>query len=923
MSIAGWVPRYAPGLTSGRALRSLSCPGPSAVSQSFFCREKPGQGERTDGQRKEAVSQRAYGHHENPGAECLFSRNSPVPAAVASGPRKPVLPRHARRITGTQRTARVCTQEALSEIEIEHRFHLFPGKSFLSRHGARRSALTGDGPLQAFGSPSAPQKPWSFCTHLSGHSRRSRPTRDLSFASASSSAASALRYSWAACWSSSAPPPSFLRRFSSLLSLTEAASQPSRPLHPEIGASVPSSLSRKVGRVGKGNGGRSGIAEVATELPLSRKRNRRHECGASRQNTCFVSCRGSLFFCDDGVAWRNAAASTTHPLTAPLASLRFLHSSALAASARPLPVRENPESGCREDTRGKEEPGASCENPGHDFGAGTEQSAFHGRDRTTRCEGKSQGEGTFGGAKEEGGAKNGNSFRQRLKRPIKDPQQLRKDILFNSIAALTIYAISDTTAQKLQQGLRALAEQGEGKTRDEKGSVDLCSVGTLDGGAAAGSASLSWPASDRETEGRGRQGEDEEARGGGKEDWNLRRDATRGEEKSNNSRDSGTKQEIGGKNEGANDENDLQRDERKKLGDISFWEEWDCRRTASIALEGVLLNGFFLTVFYHKLEVVVHDDALSSGVSEPNTGRTQPPVSSSSAHSASSPSPSCSIARQSSPSLSSKGASPRSPLTVRQRSFYLWRQSLYKVLTGQIAFMPVAAVIFLFLAPVFRAGLFYLFPPAGVSGPAAAIASLPSFAPTSVAQLSPPRHDARAESPLAGLQRGPSATAVVPISSPGGAASARCVTGQPRTVSSSTRPTGQNPREEDRSRTEEAQEEKQFVHGDWFRLACREGILSIGRSFWEVYIASWYVWPLTDLVNFRYIPLRYRPLWDTTIDLFWTVYLSVAAYPRGLEIAARLASQKRGDGDSVGAEPRGALTTLCQAVKILLFDPPQ
>jgi len=40
-------------------------------------------------------------------------------------------------------------------------------------------------------------------------------------------------------------------------------------------------------------------------------------------------------------------------------------------------------------------------------------------------------------------------------------------------------------------------------------------------------------------------------------------------------------------------------------------------------------------------------------------------------------------------------------------------------------------------------------------------------------------------------------------------------------------------------------------------------------------IANWKVWPLAQLINFRYMPLPYRVPFAQTCGVFWTLYLSL------------------------------------------------
>lgn len=45
--------------------------------------------------------------------------------------------------------------------------------------------------------------------------------------------------------------------------------------------------------------------------------------------------------------------------------------------------------------------------------------------------------------------------------------------------------------------------------------------------------------------------------------------------------------------------------------------------------------------------------------------------------------------------------------------------------------------------------------------------------------------------------------------------------------------------------------------------------------FTPALLANWQVWPLAQLVNFRYMPLPYRVPFQSTCGVFWTLYLSI------------------------------------------------
>ncbi|PFH37389.1 Mpv17 / PMP22 family protein [Besnoitia besnoiti] len=509
---------------------------------------------------------------------------------------------------------------------------------------------------------------------------------------------------------------------------------------------------------------------------------------------------------------------------------------------------------------------------------------------------------------EEEEEKKRNTIWARVKRPIADRERMKKDMLLNAVAALIIYGISDASAQTLQQRLRELAEEPE--EGEDKRSGD--EAARLSGGGTL-----------------------EDARGGVGTEARIEGDTAFSR------KSEALMQRVSQTAEG--EEHLLSEGKEKEGGNGQpSWKEWDWRRTVSLALEGFIINGFLLTAFYHKLEVMLHDAALSaspqpggahsssSGVAaagslsplssqEPafalSSASTSPVSSSASASPASgsagsssgstgarSPPPppeKPSLLRRVVACLALSSSFPATPLTPRQRNLMLWRQSAYKVLMGQIVFMPFAALTLLFLAPVLRAGLFFLFPPPAASGPAAAIASLPSRAPAP---------------PGVGLHSDAPTTAVgAPVRGPGPAPGTETAS---RGGTEAGRPQGEE------GEGLERQE-------NWLRLACQEGLLCIRQSLREVYVASWYVWPLSDVINFRFIPLTFRPLWDTTLDLFWTVYLSAAAYPRGLELAARLASHKtqreepRAEDEVRAKSQMETLVTLVRAVKIILFEAPR
>ncbi|KAG2023873.1 hypothetical protein CC2G_001480 [Coprinopsis cinerea AmutBmut pab1-1] len=53
----------------------------------------------------------------------------------------------------------------------------------------------------------------------------------------------------------------------------------------------------------------------------------------------------------------------------------------------------------------------------------------------------------------------------------------------------------------------------------------------------------------------------------------------------------------------------------------------------------------------------------------------------------------------------------------------------------------------------------------------------------------------------------------------------------------------------------------------------------IGEKYKDIYadaiVANWKVWPLAQLINFRFMPLPYRVPFSQTCGVFWTLYLSL------------------------------------------------
>jgi len=50
------------------------------------------------------------------------------------------------------------------------------------------------------------------------------------------------------------------------------------------------------------------------------------------------------------------------------------------------------------------------------------------------------------------------------------------------------------------------------------------------------------------------------------------------------------------------------------------------------------------------------------------------------------------------------------------------------------------------------------------------------------------------------------------------------------------------------------------------------------NDFWPTFAADCSIWPLANVVNFRYVPLLYRATFTSVVTLIWQTYLSAVAF---------------------------------------------
>ncbi|KAF4653296.1 hypothetical protein FOZ61_009074 [Perkinsus olseni] len=76
-----------------------------------------------------------------------------------------------------------------------------------------------------------------------------------------------------------------------------------------------------------------------------------------------------------------------------------------------------------------------------------------------------------------------------------------------------------------------------------------------------------------------------------------------------------------------------------------------------------------------------------------------------------------------------------------------------------------------------------------------------------------------------------------------------------------------------------------FLSTMFHRLLLGEGVRDSARRGWdtaekkwaEAYLASWFVWPVSDTFNFTVVQRIFpaaRPTWDCVVDVGWNAYLS-------------------------------------------------
>ncbi|GAA6061144.1 hypothetical protein JCM10212_001744 [Sporobolomyces blumeae] len=55
----------------------------------------------------------------------------------------------------------------------------------------------------------------------------------------------------------------------------------------------------------------------------------------------------------------------------------------------------------------------------------------------------------------------------------------------------------------------------------------------------------------------------------------------------------------------------------------------------------------------------------------------------------------------------------------------------------------------------------------------------------------------------------------------------------------------------------------------------------IKDNYWPILFVNWQVWPILQLINFRYVPLKYRVPFGSILGILWTGFLSFRTAPSG------------------------------------------
>lgn len=68
--------------------------------------------------------------------------------------------------------------------------------------------------------------------------------------------------------------------------------------------------------------------------------------------------------------------------------------------------------------------------------------------------------------------------------------------------------------------------------------------------------------------------------------------------------------------------------------------------------------------------------------------------------------------------------------------------------------------------------------------------------------------------------------------------------------------------------------------------------LFVDGKFLRIYIADWCIWPAAQLLNFRYVPLKYRVLYINAVTMFYNIFLCYVKNQKAEETSKMLVNEK-------------------------------
>lgn len=58
------------------------------------------------------------------------------------------------------------------------------------------------------------------------------------------------------------------------------------------------------------------------------------------------------------------------------------------------------------------------------------------------------------------------------------------------------------------------------------------------------------------------------------------------------------------------------------------------------------------------------------------------------------------------------------------------------------------------------------------------------------------------------------------------------------------------------------------------KSSAEEFLQEVRNKSWRLYLAEWVIWPPAQLINFFFLPLRFRVLYDNSVSMCYDIYTS-------------------------------------------------